>query len=193
MPADRRQTRAHRSCRSRSCHRCRRESGCHPRIATRWPVRSCGQGDELSPASPCRRSPHNRAPGRRDIARNYGRVRNHCSAGFVEIGKRRPAIPSAHVFAGSGKAGTLAKGLEQRVFIQREIGGVVGVELLPQRDPPEERPRHSQTGEAEARLQAGSLQERSLCVCSRASLRRAQCRFSKMSCGMETLRFTDAG
>ena len=54
-------------------------------------------------------------------------------AGLVEVAQRRPTIPSAHIFSGSGKAGALAKWLEQAVFIEGAIEGVVGVELLTER------------------------------------------------------------
>ena len=48
----------------------------------------------------------------------------------VEVAQRRPAIPAAHVFSGRGQAGPLAKGLQQRVLVERGIEGVIGVELL---------------------------------------------------------------
>jgi len=44
-----------------------------------------------------------------------------------------PVVPSAHVGAGRGKSGLLAEWLEERVFIERCIEGVVGLELLAER------------------------------------------------------------
>jgi hypothetical protein len=44
-----------------------------------------------------------------------------------------PVVPSAHIFAGSGKAGSLTKRLEEAIFIESKIEGVVGLKLLAKR------------------------------------------------------------
>ena len=54
-------------------------------------------------------------------------------AGLVDVGQGGPAVPAAHFGTGGGEAGALAEGLEQAVFVQGCVGGVVGAELVEER------------------------------------------------------------
>ncbi len=51
---------------------------------------------------------------------------------LVDVGYGSPAVPSAHIFAGSGDTGALAKGLEKAVLIEGGVSSVVGIELVAQ-------------------------------------------------------------
>ena len=44
-----------------------------------------------------------------------------------------PVVPSAHIFTGGGKARALAEGLEQAIFVEGKIKGVVSLKLLTKR------------------------------------------------------------
>jgi hypothetical protein len=55
---------------------------------------------------------------------------NEAVKGAVRIELIGIVVPAAHVVAGRGLAGALAEGLEQRVLVEAEEEGVVGVELL---------------------------------------------------------------
>jgi len=44
-----------------------------------------------------------------------------------------PVVPAAHVWAGRGESGALAIGLEEGVFVERGVEGVIGLELLAER------------------------------------------------------------
>ena len=54
-------------------------------------------------------------------------------SGGIQAAQRRPTVPSAHIVSGSRQAAPLAEWLEETVFVQAAIEGMVGLKLPAQR------------------------------------------------------------